>query len=93
MGEERHEGFDDTGDGRVIFRANTGATLLEATAAGLGVAALPCFLADEERGSSAPPGGAHPRDLDRGPRGPQALAAEPGPRWSGNTDLNGLDGG
>lgn len=39
---------DEVAGGRVVLRATTAATLLAAAAAGLGVAALPCFVADAE---------------------------------------------
>jgi DNA-binding transcriptional LysR family regulator len=42
--------FDDVPGGRVVFRGNTAGVLVAATAAGLGVAALPCFLGDVEPG-------------------------------------------
>jgi len=40
--------IDELRGGRVVLRCNTAFTLLAATAAGLGVGALPCFLADAE---------------------------------------------
>jgi DNA-binding transcriptional LysR family regulator len=39
---------DEVAGGRVVLRASTAAALLAAAAAGLGVAALPCFVADAE---------------------------------------------
>jgi DNA-binding transcriptional LysR family regulator len=40
--------IEDVPGGRVVFRGSTSAALLAAAAAGLGIAALPCFLADED---------------------------------------------
>jgi DNA-binding transcriptional LysR family regulator len=39
---------DEVPGGRVVLRASTAAALAAAAAAGLGIAALPCFLADPE---------------------------------------------
>jgi DNA-binding transcriptional LysR family regulator len=41
---------DELRGGRVVLRANTTFSLLAATSAGLGVGALPCFVADGEPG-------------------------------------------
>lgn len=41
---------DELRAGRVVLRSNTALSLLAATSAGLGVAALPCFLGDAEPG-------------------------------------------
>ncbi|HEX9241502.1 MAG TPA: LysR family transcriptional regulator [Anaeromyxobacter sp.] len=42
--------IDELRGGRVVLRSNGAFSLLAATAAGLGVAALPCFLGDAEPG-------------------------------------------
>ncbi len=39
---------EPTGSGKVVFRTSSSVTLVEATAAGIGVAELPCYRADTE---------------------------------------------
>ncbi|MEZ2409306.1 LysR family transcriptional regulator [Bosea sp. RCC_152_1] len=39
---------EPTGSGKVVFRTSSSVTLVEATAAGIGIAELPCYRADTE---------------------------------------------